>query len=161
MKHSKHAKKFEDWPYKSQHEFLAEDVWQSSAYGGNVVYGHGHHGNAILARFPIEQSQNMDVTQLRFERRGMLHCSIRLPGKGKVVHCVCVHLSLFASSRRRQLDALANYIELNSIAAFGSHLHSWVYGQTGQNALWSSMVENIRPCSTLRAFDVLTVKNGG
>ncbi len=49
-RNSKHAKKFEDWPGAAQHEFLAEDVWQSTAYGGNVMYGHGHHGNPILAR---------------------------------------------------------------------------------------------------------------
>jgi len=110
-RHSKHAKKFEDWPYKSQHEFLAEDVWQSTAYGGNVMYGHGHHGNAILARFPIEHSHNQDVTQLRFERRGLLHCTIHPPGLAKALHCVCVHLSVFARSRRRQLDALAGYLE--------------------------------------------------
>ena len=110
-RHSKHAKKFDDWPYKSQHDFLAEDVWQSAAYGGNVMYGHGHHGNAILARFPTEHCHNQDVTQLRFERRGLLHCTIHVPGLTKALHCVCVHLSVFARSRRRQLDALAGYLE--------------------------------------------------
>ncbi len=108
---SRYAKKFEDWPYQPQHEFLAEDVWQSTAYGGNVIYGHGHHGNAILARFPIEHSHNQDVTQLRFERRGLLHCTMLMPGLPKPLHCVCVHLSVFARSRRRQMDALSGYLE--------------------------------------------------
>jgi endonuclease/exonuclease/phosphatase family metal-dependent hydrolase len=110
-RHSKHAKKFEDWPGEAQHDFLAEDVWQSAAYGGNVMYGHGHHGNAILARFPMDHCHNQDVTQLRFDRRGLLHCTVTLPGLAKALHCVCVHLSLFARSRRRQLDALASYLE--------------------------------------------------
>jgi endonuclease/exonuclease/phosphatase family metal-dependent hydrolase len=110
-RHSRNAEKYEDWPYEPQYEFLAEGVWQSTAYGGNVVYGHGHHGNAILARFPIEHSGNQDVTQLRFERRGLLHCTIHLPGMAKPLHCVCVHLSMFARSRRRQMDALAGYLE--------------------------------------------------
>lgn len=48
---------------------------------------------------------------MRFERRGLLHCPVQLPGLSKVLHCVCVHLSIFARSRRRQLDALAGYIE--------------------------------------------------
>jgi endonuclease/exonuclease/phosphatase family metal-dependent hydrolase len=117
--HDKHAERFEDWPEGPQHDFLAESVWGSTAYGSNVVYGHGHHGNAILSRFPIEHPHNQDVTQMRFERRGMLHCAIQVPGgagtvPGKVpgkVHCVCAHLSLFARSRRRQLDALAGYLE--------------------------------------------------
>jgi endonuclease/exonuclease/phosphatase family metal-dependent hydrolase len=109
--HSRNAKKFEAWPYKPQYEFLAEDVWPSTAYGSNVIYGHGHHGNAILARFPIDHSHNQDVTQMRFERRGLLHCTIHLPGLAKALHCVCVHLSVFARSRRRQMDALAGYLE--------------------------------------------------
>ena len=110
-KHSRHAERIENWPDKPQHDFLAQDVWQANAYGSNVAYDHGHHGNAILARFPIIHAHNQDVTQLRFERRGLLHCAINVPGLGKALHCVCVHLSLFARSRRKQLDELADYLE--------------------------------------------------
>ena len=108
---SRHAQRIDAWPAESQQDFLAEDVWQDIAYGSNVIYDHGHHGNAILSRFPIESSHNQDVTHLRFERRGLLHCAIKVPGLKKALHCVCVHLSLFARSRRRQLDALAGYLE--------------------------------------------------
>ena len=109
--HSKHAKNIHNWPERPQQDFLAEDVWHSTAYGRNVMYDHGHHGNAILSRFHIEHSHNQDVTHLRFERRGLLHCSIKIPGLEKPTHCVSVHLSLFAHSRRKQLDALAGYLE--------------------------------------------------
>ena len=108
---SRHAETMDNWPAEAQQDFLAEDVWQATAYGSNVIYDHGHHGNAILSRFPIEHSHNQDVTQLRFERRGLLHSAIQVPGLNKALHCVCVHLSLFARSRRRQLDALAHYLE--------------------------------------------------
>jgi hypothetical protein len=54
--HLGHAENHDNWPSEPQHEFLAEDVWQSSAYGRNMVYDHGHHGNAILSRFPILHS---------------------------------------------------------------------------------------------------------
>lgn len=111
-RHEKHARKFENWPDKPQHHFLAEDIWPSAVYGENVLYDHGHHGNAMLARFPIEHSHNQDVTHMRFERRGVLHCALSVPGlPGGEVHCVCVHLSIFARSRRRQMDALAGYLE--------------------------------------------------
>ncbi len=109
-RHEINADKHDDWPEEPQHEFLAEDVWANSAYGRNVVYDHGHHGNAILSRFPILHSHNQDVTHLHFERRGLLHCRIALPGDGEV-HCVCVHLSLFGRSRKRQLTALADFLE--------------------------------------------------
>jgi endonuclease/exonuclease/phosphatase family metal-dependent hydrolase len=109
--HERNAKKFDNWPEEPQYAFLGEDFWGSTAYGSNVAYGHGHHGNAILARFPMEHAHNQDVTQMRFERRGLLHCAISVPGFPQAVHCVCTNLSLFARSRRRQLDALAGHLE--------------------------------------------------
>ena len=110
-RHHRHEARIENWPEEPQHDFLAEDVWQSTAYGKNVIYDHGHHGNAILSRFPIAHTYNQDVTHMRFERRGLLHSIIQVPELGKPLHCVCVHLSLFARSRRRQMDALATYLE--------------------------------------------------
>ncbi len=108
--HLKHADRHEDWPDGPQHEFLAEDVWAATAYGQNVIYDHGHHGNAILSRYPIIGSHNQDVTHLQFERRGLLHTQIAL-ADGCTAHCVCVHLSLFGRSRIRQMSALADYLE--------------------------------------------------
>lgn len=109
--HLGHAERHPDWPGRPQHEFLAEDVWANHAYGRNMVYDRGHHGNAILSRYPILHQHNQDVTHLRFERRGLLHCALDVPALGAPLHCVCVHLSLFAHSRRRQMDALAARIE--------------------------------------------------
>ncbi|WIM04735.1 MAG: endonuclease/exonuclease/phosphatase family protein [Candidatus Nitricoxidivorans perseverans] len=109
--HLGHAEAHEDWPEEPQHEFLAAEVWQSTAYGRNVIYEHGHHGNAILSRLPILASHNQDVTHLRFERRGLLHCAVDVPGMARQLHCVCAHLSLFGRSRRRQIDALATRLE--------------------------------------------------
>jgi endonuclease/exonuclease/phosphatase family metal-dependent hydrolase len=108
--HLGHVKNLEAWPDEPQHEFLAEDVWTDSAYGRNMIYDHGHHGNAILSRFPILHTYNQNVTHLQFERRGLLHCRIELPD-GCPVHCVCVHLSLFGYSRRKQMAALADYLD--------------------------------------------------
>lgn len=101
-----------DWPETPQHEFLAEDIWQQTAYGGNAIYDHGHHGNAILSRFPILSSHNQDVSGHRFERRGLLYSQIQLPAFPEPVHCVCVHLGLTGGSRRRQLEMLTHRLEL-------------------------------------------------
>ncbi|MCF8198232.1 MAG: endonuclease/exonuclease/phosphatase family protein [Sulfuritalea sp.] len=109
--HLGHAEQHADWPSAPQHEFLAEDVWDNHSYGRNMVYDHGHHGNAILSRFPILHEHNQDVTHLRWEKRGLLHCAVTLPQLPQALHCVCVHLSLFASSRRRQMEALSRHIE--------------------------------------------------
>jgi endonuclease/exonuclease/phosphatase family metal-dependent hydrolase len=109
--HLRHAEEHANWPEAPQHEFLAEDVWRNTAYGRNVIYDHGHHGNAILSRFPILSAHNQDVTQLRFERRGLLHAAIDLPKPLPQLHCVCVHLSLFGRSRRRQMESLVEHLE--------------------------------------------------
>ncbi|TRZ65257.1 MAG: EEP domain-containing protein [Rhodocyclaceae bacterium] len=109
--HLGHAVSHRDWPKQSQHEFLADQFWENTAYGHNVIHDHGHHGNAILSRFPILTTHNQDVTQLRFERRGMLHCVIAASQQAPQLHCVCVHLSLFGRSRRKQMEALAEYLE--------------------------------------------------
>lgn len=108
--HLKHGLRHANWPAQPQHEFLAGSALHA-AYGGNAAYDHGHHGNAILSRYPILRSSNHDVTQHRLERRGILHCEIALPGGAPVVHCLCAHLSLTEGQRRRQLIALAAYIE--------------------------------------------------
>ena len=113
--HLGHASRHPDWPALPQHEFLAGDEWES-AYGRNMVYDHGHHGNAILSRFPILDSHNQDVTHLRFEKRGLLHCRVAL-ADGTAVHCVSVHLSLLGLSRRRQLSALGDYLNRHAADA--------------------------------------------
>lgn len=108
--HRSHAGRHADWPDRPQHEFLAEGRWQAR-YGRNAHYGQGHHGNAILSRYPVLASHNQDVTHLAFERRGLLHCTVQVPGLERPLHCVCAHLSLFAGSRRLQFDALVRHLE--------------------------------------------------
>ena len=109
--HLGHAERLDSWPEQSQHEFLAEDVWSETAYGGNAVYDEGHHGNAILSRYPILSMVNQDISDHALERRGLLHCEIQVPQLKSPLHCVCVHLGLFAGSRRRQMDALSRRME--------------------------------------------------
>jgi endonuclease/exonuclease/phosphatase family metal-dependent hydrolase len=108
--HRHHERRFATWPLAPQHEYLAGDEWRH-AYGRNAVYDHGHHGNAILSRFPIVSVENEDVSDHRFERRGLLHCVVEVPGWRRNLHCVCVHLSLHERGRRRQLDAIAARLE--------------------------------------------------
>jgi endonuclease/exonuclease/phosphatase family metal-dependent hydrolase len=105
--HRGHALKHGDWPSQAQSEFLADSVWDHNAYGRNAEYDEGHHGNAILSRFPIASAENEDVSSHRFERRGLLHCEIAMPGWKQHLHCVCVHFGLYERGRRQQLQALA------------------------------------------------------
>ena len=106
----RHERRFATWPLAPQHEYLAGSDWQH-AYGMNAVYDHGHHGNAILSRYPIVSIHNEDVSDHRYERRGLLHCVVTVPGWPRNLHCVCVHLSLHERGRRRQLQAIGERLE--------------------------------------------------
>lgn len=97
-------------PMEPQHEFLAGDRWQH-VYGCNAVYDHGHHGNAILSRFRFVSFENEDVSSHRFERRGLLHSVVAVPGWRRNLHLVCVHLSLHERGRSRQLEAISGRLE--------------------------------------------------
>jgi len=108
--HDRHAARHHDWPVKPQHEFIADTRWQEVAYGKNSIYRHGHHGNAVLSRFPIVAQENQDISAHPFESRGMLHCAIRLGSEAQTLHCINVHLGLFERGRQWQLRALCERI---------------------------------------------------
>jgi endonuclease/exonuclease/phosphatase family metal-dependent hydrolase len=109
--HDRHAASHGNWPAAPQYEFLADAVWNDFAYGRNAVYDAGHHGNAILSRFPIQRWDNEDISSHRFEHRGLLHCEIGVAGWDEPLHCVCVHLGLTARGRSRQFEKLRQRIE--------------------------------------------------
>lgn len=87
------------------YEFLADTLWPQFAYGRNAVYPHGHHGNALLSRFPIISERNHDISLPGPEPRGLLHCVLELPQWGRL-HAICVHLGLREAHRLRQLRLL-------------------------------------------------------
>ncbi len=108
--HRRHAQRYRDWPVKSQHEFIADTVWHEVAYGRNADTRHGHHGNAVLSRFPILTQANQDISAHLFESRGMLHCVLQLQRGLPPLHCINVHLGLFERGRRWQIHALTERI---------------------------------------------------
>ncbi|ERK18353.1 Endonuclease/Exonuclease/phosphatase family protein [Pantoea sp. AS-PWVM4] len=108
--HAIHALHIENWPETSHYEFIADTMWHDYAYGRNAVYPEGHHGNAILSRFPIVEYENRDISVAGGEKRGMLHCKISLPGQRQSLHVICVHLGLREPHRRAQLRMMCEMI---------------------------------------------------
>ncbi|HYF60856.1 MAG TPA: endonuclease/exonuclease/phosphatase family protein [Burkholderiaceae bacterium] len=112
-KNDRHATRFaEKWPGESQEQFLAHSPTLQrtfeSAYGRNASYLHGHHGNALLSRYPIVRRENRDFSDHALEKRGVLHCVVRIDRRN--VHCFVIHFGLFAKSRERQAEALVDWI---------------------------------------------------
>lgn len=77
----RHATRTGRW---GQLEALADKQWPHFAYGRNAVYDNGHHGNAILSRYPIRETSNFDVSQHSTESRGVLSCTLHHPQLGGV-----------------------------------------------------------------------------
>jgi len=93
-------------PDTPHYEFLADSIWPQFAYGRNMVYPKGHHGNAVMSKFPIVHYQNHDVSIAGPEKRGLLHCVLQIPNYPQQVHVICVHLGLAEAHRQQQLDLL-------------------------------------------------------
>jgi endonuclease/exonuclease/phosphatase family metal-dependent hydrolase len=108
-KHDGKARRHMTWPEMAQHEFLAHEG-SHTAYGMNAVYQDGHHGNAIVSRHPIPKWENIDISHHPIESRGLLHCEVEVEGMKERVHCINVHLGLWARSRRFQLEWLVDRI---------------------------------------------------
>ena len=108
--HARHESKVANYPVTPHYEFLADSIWPQFAYGRNAVYTNGHHGNAVLSKFPIVHFENRDVSISGPERRGLLHCVLKVPGRDTHVHAICVHLGLAESHRLKQLNMLCDMV---------------------------------------------------
>jgi len=104
--HGTLADRHANWPVVAQYEFLADKLWPNFAYGRNAIYPEGHHGNALLSKFPIVEYQNRDVSEADAENRGLLHAVIDVPGWPLPLHAICVHLGLTEQHRRNQVRKL-------------------------------------------------------
>jgi endonuclease/exonuclease/phosphatase family metal-dependent hydrolase len=106
--HRKEAQYFPHWPEQPQAEFLAPEGYEA-VYRTNAVTRHGEHGNALLSRWPVLAHQHEDISDHRFEQRGLLHVELLL--EERPVHVLVVHLGLIRASRQRQLQQLVRFVE--------------------------------------------------
>ena len=106
--HRREEKYFKHWPELPQAEFLAPPGYEA-IYKTNAFTRHGEHGNALLSRWPVVSHRHEDISDHRFEQRGLLHVEIQVAEKR--VHAIVVHLGLIPASRVRQVQQLHQYIE--------------------------------------------------
>jgi len=109
--HRGHSANHKKWPTAPQYEFLADTLWSDFSYAKNAVYPLGHHGNAILSRYPILSSQNINLTHLESSQRGLLHCQIKIPNLSIDLQTLCVHLGLLEGERKKQIQQIRKFIE--------------------------------------------------
>jgi endonuclease/exonuclease/phosphatase family metal-dependent hydrolase len=105
--HHREARQFQrtffGWPEEGQADFLAPEGYEV-AYRSNAVTRHGEHGNALLSRWPLGEVGHHDVSDHRFEQRGLLHVPVHW--QGLRVHAIVAHFGLIHASRVRQAERL-------------------------------------------------------
>lgn len=110
--HHGDARRFErtwfGWPREGQAEFLAPEGYEV-AYRTNAVTRQGEHGNALLSRWPLGDIGHHDVSDHRFEQRGLLHVPVHW--NGRRLHAVVAHLGLMHASRVRQVERIAAFVD--------------------------------------------------
>jgi endonuclease/exonuclease/phosphatase family metal-dependent hydrolase len=106
--HRGESQRFAHWPSLEQADFLAP-LGYTPVYQTNAVTKHGEHGNALLTRWPVIKHQHEDMSDHRFEQRGLLHVEVLV--HDLPIHVIVVHLGLIKSSRRRQVAQLCDYIQ--------------------------------------------------
>lgn len=135
--HRREAEYFAHWPDVPQAEFLAPEGY-TAVYRTNAHTRHGEHGNAMLSRWPVVSHQHEDMSDHRFEQRGLLHSEVTV--HGHAVHVIVVHLGLIKASRVRQLAQLQQYIarEIPTDAALvvAGDFNDW--GSTVQRSMGSA-----------------------
>lgn len=105
-----------DWKTAIQFEYLADLVWPHFAYGKNAIYPAGHHGNAILSKFPIVDWKNHSISTNRFEHRGLLKTKIHIPDIDKEIVLANTHLNLTQKGRDIQAEKVIHF--MNEEASF-------------------------------------------
>ncbi|MBK6717591.1 MAG: endonuclease/exonuclease/phosphatase family protein [Burkholderiales bacterium] len=95
------------WPEQGQADFLAPDGYES-AYRTNAITRDGEHGNALLSRWPLGEVEHHDVSDHRFEQRGLLHVVVQL--QMRRLHAIVAHFGLIHASRVRQARRLCSYV---------------------------------------------------
>ncbi len=102
---SEYEKDFKNNPL----EHLADNLWDHFVYGKNAISFNRNHGNAILSKYPFVHSQNFDISNHRFEERGLLMGKTEIEGRSVVVGCT--HLDLTSIGRKRQVDKIKEIVD--------------------------------------------------
>ncbi len=104
--HRRREKRIDTWPDAPQFEYIAEKIWPHYIYAKNATYHAGHHGNAILSKYPIERFENINLSSNNRASRGILHSQLIVGEERAKVHLLCIHLGLFKAERALQCQTL-------------------------------------------------------
>ncbi|VWX57924.1 Endonuclease [Burkholderiales bacterium 8X] len=146
------ALRFRHWPEQPQADFLAPEGY-TAVYETNAVTRHGEHGNALLTRWPVLRKTHQDISDHRFEQRGLLHVAIEVDAR--TVHAIVLHLGLIKGSRVRQVALLREFIE-REIPAGDPLVVAGDFNDWGARMRYAMNAMGLRDASDLRGPRTLT-----
>jgi endonuclease/exonuclease/phosphatase family metal-dependent hydrolase len=94
-----------------QVEMLAEELGLNAAFGCTRHHRGRPYGNAILSRWPIVESRDMDITWQHREKRGCIRADLDTP-KG-ILHVFNIHMGTSYFERRHQVKSLISSKQLD------------------------------------------------
>lgn len=109
--HRLRAKRFHNWSPLPQAEHIAEALKLYPHYGAHAQFEWGHHGNALLGRWPWQHSAVETLTLHGLEQRGLVHGLCQPQDWPFPIHVVSCHLNLLNYHRQQQLQRLLYYLE--------------------------------------------------
>lgn len=90
-----------------QIDYLAGQLGFAFVFGSNDKLRGHDYGNLTFSRYPIQRTENYDVSFRAREKRGCLRTDLEVPGTG-VVHLFHVHLGTSYFERRHQAIRLVS-----------------------------------------------------
>jgi len=94
-----------------QVEALAAELDLKPAFGCTRHHRGRPYGNAILTRWPILDSRDMDISWYKYERRGCIRADLKTP-RG-TLHVFNIHMGTSFFERRRQIKILLSSRQLH------------------------------------------------
>src|SRR5262245_47660361 len=90
--------------HEGQVEMIAMELGLNVSFGRTRRHRNRPYGNAILSRWPILKSHEMDISWIRRERRGCIRADLETP-RG-TLHVFNIHMGTNYFERRHQVRSL-------------------------------------------------------
>lgn len=103
--------KLDHW-ISNQIDFLAEEIWPNISYSRHALFDHKNHGNVILSKFDIIDSEIVNISLNPLEQRALLFSKLQV--ENRELHCYCTHLNLLHRDRVQQYRHIQDFIKKNS-----------------------------------------------
>jgi endonuclease/exonuclease/phosphatase family metal-dependent hydrolase len=119
-----------------QVEKLAEALGGHTAFHPEHQFRKGGYGNLILSRWPVAETEHVDLTIGLRKRRGLIQAHVRVPcaGRSRTLILNNLHLGLAGSERGKQLE---RFVDSNPFTRVRERTPLVVGGDL--NDLWGSL----------------------